>query len=123
MDVPAQSLRAREAEWELGTLAIGKSPQQTDAFQSRQHGSRRPPRRHGLQQSIIADLESDVRRLLNELHRRQHEHERRPSSRLDAHLDARATSDVLLKAAEAIERLKGLDVRAACRRARELPAA
>jgi hypothetical protein len=25
LDVPAQSLRAREAEWELGTLAIGKT--------------------------------------------------------------------------------------------------
>jgi hypothetical protein len=72
---------------------------------------------------LPTDLESGVRRLLHELHRRQHEHERRPSSRLDPHLDAGATSDVLLKAAEAIERLKGLDVRAACRRARELPAA
>jgi hypothetical protein len=28
LDVPAQSLRAREAEWELGTLAIGKRCQE-----------------------------------------------------------------------------------------------
>jgi hypothetical protein len=30
LDVPAQSLRAREAECELGTLAIGKTVSGTD---------------------------------------------------------------------------------------------
>jgi hypothetical protein len=55
---------------------------------------------------LPVDIESSVRRLLHELHRRQHEQERPSSNLLDGRLDARATSDVLLKAAQAIERLK-----------------
>jgi hypothetical protein len=55
---------------------------------------------------LPVDIESSVRRLLHELHRRQHEQERPSSNLLDGRLDARATGDVLLKAAQAIERLK-----------------
>ena len=51
------------------------------------------------------DFEASVRRLLHELHQRQHEPERRASNLVAARLDT-PTSDVLLKAAEAIERLK-----------------
>jgi hypothetical protein len=53
---------------------------------------------------LPVDFESSVRRLLHELHLRQHEPERRASNLPDV----RATSDVLMKAAEAIERLKRL---------------
>jgi hypothetical protein len=55
---------------------------------------------------LLVDLESSVRRLLHELQRRQHERERRASNLLDVRLDAKVRSDVLLKAAPAMERLK-----------------
>jgi hypothetical protein len=55
---------------------------------------------------LPVDFEASVRRLLHELHQRQHEPERGASNLVAARLNTTPTSDVFLKAAEAIERLK-----------------